>query len=756
MASKKLYINGIVQGVGFRPFVYQLAGRYDLKGQVANTSSGVRIHVEGRPENIAAFCRDIEAAPPPLAVITEVRTASSAPGGFLDFSIVPSTGRSQTRTLISPDMSICEDCLRELFDPADRRYRYPFINCTNCGPRYTIIEDIPYDRPKTSMAAFVMCPRCQAEYDDPMNRRFHAQPNACPVCGPRVSLLDNAGNPGTATDPVSAAATLLKAGSVLAVKGLGGFHLAADAENTGAVQRLRERKRREEKPFALMARDLEAIRRFAHIRPEEESALVSPRRPIVLLEKKDGHGIAPEVAPDNRYFGVMLPYTPLHCLLFSDETAAFAALVMTSGNISDEPIAIDNGEALERLSSIADAFLVHDRDIYLRSDDAIVRHAAGSLRFIRRSRGYAPTPIFLHRPVTPVLACGASLKNTVCLTQGDHAFLSQHIGDVENLETYRFMDMTARHLERILDITPEIIAHDVHPDYLSTRYALMRDPPQKIAVQHHHAHIASVMAENGLEGPVIGLAFDGAGYGTDGAIWGGEVLITEYRTFDRAAHLAYTPMPGGDAAVKAPWRMALAYLHDAFGEELHRLDLPMLRRLDRARVQTVLTMIQKGFNSPPTSSMGRLFDGIAALLDIRHDVSFEGQAAMALEMAAAPVETGHYELEWSVGDIRRIQPSPIVRGVVQDRLAGVPPSVISRKFHNTIVRLFTELCCEIRRDTGLCRVVMSGGAFQNLILLEGLSRALTGEGFEVSSHTRVPTNDGGLSLGQAVIAAARV
>ena len=390
MVSKKLYINGIVQGVGFRPFVYQLAGRYGLLGQVANTSSGVRIHVEGAPQNIAAFCRDIEAAPPPLAVITEVRTASAAPGGFTDFSIVPSTGRARTQTLISPDMSVCDDCLREMFDPGDRRYRYPFINCTNCGPRYTIIEDIPYDRPKTSMAAFVMCPECQAEYDHPANRRFHAQPNACPVCGPRVSLLDKAGSPVATDDPISAAVALLKAGNILAVKGLGGFHLSVDAENADAVARLRHRKRREEKPFALMAPHLNAVRSFAHLCPEEEETLTSPRRPIVLLEKQNGHAIAPGVAPQNRYFGAMLPYTPLHYLLFNAGADPFIALVMTSGNISDEPIAIDNEEAIDRLSGIADAFLVHDRDIYLRSDDSIMRHAAGSLRFIRRSRGVRP------------------------------------------------------------------------------------------------------------------------------------------------------------------------------------------------------------------------------------------------------------------------------------------------------------------------------------------------------------------------------
>ncbi len=758
MASKKLYINGIVQGVGFRPFVFQLAARYGLAGEVANTSSGVRIHVEGTVDNIAAFCREIAAAPPPLAVITDIRAVDAPSAGHTAFTIVPSTERAAARTLISPDMAVCGDCLRELFDPGDRRYRYPFINCTNCGPRYTIIEDIPYDRPKTSMAAFVMCPECLAEYEDPASRRFHAQPNACPVCGPRVTLLDSAGTDVAADDPISCAAALLAAGKILAVKGLGGFHLAVDAGNATAVARLRARKRREEKPFALMTPDLGAVRRIARIRPEEEPVITSPRRPIVLLEKRGTQTIAPAVAPQNRYFGVMLPYTPLHYLLFDTGTASFTALVMTSGNISDAPIAIDNREAVEHLSGIADFFLVHDRDIYLRSDDAIVRHAAGRLRFIRRSRGFAPTPIFLHRAVPPILACGAGLKNTICLTRDSHAFMSQHIGDVETLETYRFFDLTVRHLEHILDITPEIIAHDVHPDYLSTRYALMREAPAKVAVQHHHAHIAACMAENRLEGPVIGLAFDGTGYGTDGAVWGGEVLIAGYRSFERAAHLAYTPMPGGDAAVREPWRMALAYLAGAFGDTLRQLKLPMLLKLEKTRMNTVLAMVQKGVNTPPTSSLGRLFDGVAALLDIRYTTSFEGQAAMALETAADPAEEGYYDTTWSDdADGRRIiRIAPIVRGVVEDRLAGVSAAVISRKFHNAVVRLFTVLCAEIRRDTGLSTVAMSGGAFQNAILLKELTRTLTREGFTVWGHTRVPTNDGGLALGQAMVAAATV
>ena len=755
MTAARFYINGIVQGVGFRPFIYQLACRHGLTGEVANTSAGVRIHAEGTEAGIAAFRREIEAHPPPLAVITEIRTAPATPAGFKAFAIVPSRGSDLARTLISPDMAVCDDCLREMHNPGDRRYRYPFINCTHCGPRYTIIEDIPYDRPRTSMAAFTMCSDCLAEYKDPENRRFHAQPNACPICGPQAVLLDGAGRPLPAEDPIAEAAELLNAGSILAVKGLGGFHLASDARNAAAVLRLRARKRREEKPFALMLPDLDAVRRIARLGPGEARTLVSPQRPILLLEQQQGHGVAPGVAPENRYFGVMLPYTPIHHLLFTAGSARFTTLVMTSGNLSDEPIAIDNREALERLSGIADAFLVHDRDIYLRTDDTIARHDAGTLRLIRRSRGYAPAPVFLHRDVPQILACGASLKNTVCLTRDRHAFLSQHIGDVENLETYRFLDMTVRHLERILCIAPGIVAHDAHPDSLSTRYALTRTGAEKIAVQHHHAHIASAMAENGIEGPVIGLAFDGTGYGEDGAVWGGEVLITDYRSFRRAAHLAYTPMPGGDTAVREPWRMALAYLQGAYGARLRELDLPMLRRLDEVKMETILAMAARGVNAPPTSSLGRLFDGIAALMDLRHTVSFEGQAAVALEMVSDPGETGAYETAWSSGEIRRIEVSPIVRGVVEDRLSGVAPAVIGRRFHNTLVRLFTRLAGEIRKDTGLTRVVLSGGAFQNRILLEGLIQGLGNEGFAVFSHSRVPANDGGLSLGQAMVAAAR-
>ena len=751
----RITINGIVQGVGFRPFVYQSAREYGLRGHVANTSSGVLIHAEGDSTDVDTFFQNLKTRKPPLAHITDITRKPDPVEGFAEFTIIPSKPGEETATLISPDMSVCEDCLRELFDPADRRYRYPFINCTNCGPRYTIIDDIPYDRPYTSMSVFPLCDQCRAEYEDPGNRRFHAQPNACPVCGPRVALFDRDAEPVAAQDPIEKTIELLKAGHILAIKGLGGFHLAADAENQKAVQRLRERKGREEKPFALMAPHLEAVHQFAEVSAEEKRLLSSAQRPIVLLQKMASHSLAESIAPQNRYFGVMLPYTPLHYLLLDPKRSNFIALVMTSANLSEEPIAIDNAEAFRRLAGIADFFLVHNRDIRLRSDDSITRIIAGAPRPIRRSRGYAPMPIFLSRPVDPILACGAELKSAVCLTKGKNAFISQHIGDLENLETEAFFRLTADHLKRILDIQPEIIAHDLHPDYLSTRYARAETDLVRIPVQHHHAHIAACMAENRIDGPVIGLAFDGTGYGGDGAIWGGEVLITEDHKFTRAAHLSYVPMPGSAAAIKEPKRMAVSYLLDAYGEDFFDLELPFLKEMGAQKMGMLVQMIAKGVNTPRTSSLGRLFDGIAALVGLRSRVSFEGQAAMELEMIADRNVAGAYPFEWSSGTRREISTRPLIQGVVEDLRSGVSSAVISGKFHNALIRLFTQLCREIRTGTGLDRVALSGGSFQNALLLEGLIRSLSDEKFTVFTHTRVPANDGGVSLGQAWVAAAR-
>jgi hydrogenase maturation protein HypF len=746
-----IHINGIVQGVGFRPFVYQLAREMGLTGRVANTASGVSIHAEGAAGQLDRFIENLQARKPILAHIVSLDAKATEAAGYNHFEITKSQGAETRATLISPDVCICADCRAELFDPKDRRFGYPFINCTNCGPRYTIIDDIPYDRPKTSMRHFTMCDRCQAEYDDPADRRFHAQPNACAQCGPSVSLFDRRRTLLASADAIAQAADLLKTGHIVAVKGLGGYHLVVDATNDAAVERLRTRKHREEKPLAVMSADLAAIETYAQITPPEAELLMSLQRPIVLLEKKLPEKLAFSVSPRNRYYGVMLPYTPLHELLLAH---GFVALVMTSGNLSEEPIAIDNDEAFQRLGRIADYFLNHDRQIYLRSDDSIVRHAAGKTRPIRRSRGFVPVPVFLKSKVPRVLACGAELKNTICLTKERQAFVSQHIGDLENLATENFFRMTIDHLQRILDISPEIIACDRHPDYLSTQWAIGQSDRPLIQVQHHHAHVAACMAEHQLDGPVIGLAFDGAGLGEDRTVWGGEVLVADYRGYRRAAHLTAIPMPGAAAAIKAPWRMALACLDHTFGASLWDLDLPLLRRVGHAQAQIVVQICAQGVNAPLTSSMGRLFDAVAAVLGVRLNAAFEGQAAMELEMIADPGEKERYDFTWNAADPKQVAVAPIVAGVVEDLQRGLPAFIISAKFHNTIVEGFSMLCRALRGENRINRVVLSGGCFQNRLLLEGLRNRLKTSGFEVFCHRQVPTNDGGIALGQAMIAAA--
>jgi hydrogenase maturation protein HypF len=752
VSALKIEVNGIVQGVGFRPFVYQLARQNDLRGEVANTSTGVIILVEGPADALADFRHELTRRKPPLAHITEVATEQMPVRGLADFAIRASQAQDTRTTLISPDVSICADCRRELFDPDDRRYRYPFINCTNCGPRYTIIDDIPYDRPQTSMRRFTMCAPCQTEYDDPLNRRFHAQPNACADCGPSVWLTDNRQNRIRTLDPIAHTIEVLRAGHIVAIKGLGGFHLAVDATNAGAVNKLRQRKHREEKPLALMSREVSRIYKYAIVSPAEEALLKTPQRPIVLLAKRSPSLIAAPVSPRNRFFGVMLPYTPLHYLLLEDDD--LLALVMTSGNLSEEPIAIDNTEAFERLAAIADYFLMHDRDILLRSDDSIVRIAADSPRMLRRSRGYVPVPVFLRRKLPVILACGAELKNTVCITRGEQAFVSQHIGDLENLTTLGFFEEVITHMQRILAVRPELMAHDQHPDYLSTRYAHEQDALPTVAVQHHHAHIVSAMAENRITGPVIGLAFDGTGYGSDGHIWGGEVLVADEVAFERRAHLDYVAMPGSAAAIKAPWRMAIAYLHRIYGDDWTAVDLPLCRRITSEQKDTVTAMINKKLNTPLTSSLGRLFDAVAALLDLRMHVAYEGQAAMELEMAAAADDSKIYDFRWTGDDVLAIDPDPIIEAVVADYQNKISPAIVSARFHRTLVALFIDVCRHLRSVTSLERVVLSGGVFQNQMLLEGLSQGLGQAGFKVFSHNLVPTNDGGIALGQAVAAAA--
>ena len=746
----RIHVNGIVQGVGFRPFVYRLAHECHLTGFVNNSSEGVLIEAEGRPADVAAFLARLREEAPPLSRIVSVETEELPANGDTAFVIRASQKEAPPITLVPPDMAICDDCLRELFDPKDRRYRYPFINCTNCGPRYTIVEGIPYDRPRTSMRVFPMCPDCEREYHDPANRRFHAQPNACPVCGPRVWLVDRNGKEIAAEDAIERAVELLRQGRILAIRGMGGFHLAVDAHNEAAIQELRRRKGRAEKPFALMAADLAVIKRYCHVSPEEETVLRSQIRPIVLLRAREDAGLPGAIAPKNRYLGFMLPYTPLHYLILRDN---FDALIMTSGNYSEEPIAIKNEEALHRLRDLADAFLLHNREILQRCDDSVVRVMAGQPRVLRRARGYVPVPVFLARPCSRrILACGGELKNTVALSRGDAVFLSQHIGDLDNPEALDFFEASIRHLERILEITPEAIAHDLHPEYLSTKWALQQTGLPRVAVQHHHAHLAAVMAENGVDRPTIGIILDGTGYGTDGTIWGGEVLIGDFSGFRRYAHLEPFPLPGGTAAIKQPWRTALAVLQKAFGDEAYGLVLPGLEK-SRGEIKLVLQAAEKGINAPLTSSCGRLFDAVSAMLGICHRISYEAQAAIELEMQVDEAETAVYgdALE-NVGGKGALPVGPLVRAVWQDVQQRTEPGKIAARFHWTLAELFLRAALRAREETGISTVGLSGGVFQNVQFFHYLLRRLQEENFEVLTHREVPTNDGGIALGQTVIA----
>ncbi len=753
---RQIEVSGIVQGVGFRPYVYRLATGRRLSGSIRNTSAGVTIEIQGPPETVQDFVDSLPAEAPPLARITGVAIRELPCNGDHGFCIVHSREGEEVRTLISPDVAICPDCLREMFDTADRRYRYPFINCTNCGPRFTIIRDIPYDRPSTSMAVFPMCAACRAEYENPLDRRFHAQPNACWECGPRVELWDKRGKRIDCPDPIVEAVSALLSGSVVAVKGLGGFHLAVDATNPTAVAKLRQRKRRVEKPFAVMVPDAEAAAEICKLDDAAHAVLESIQRPIVLLPKKATSVIPEEVAPLNRYLGVFLPYTPLHYLLLS--TGRFKALVMTSANLSEEPIAIDNQEAVQRLNGLADYFIVHNRDILLRCDDSVVRVAGGVTRQLRRARGFVPVPVFLKNEQPSVLAVGGELKNTICLTKGEHAFLSQHVGDLENVESYSFFHEAIDHLERILEVRPEIIAYDLHPDYFATKWALQQTGAKLVGVQHHHAHIASCMAENHLEGQVIGFALDGTGYGTDGNIWGGEVLLAGHEDFERAAHLEYVPLPGGAAAIREPWRMAVSHLAHYFGREFLNLEIPFVRALDRNKVELLLRMMEQGVNSPLTSSCGRLFDAVAALIGNRREVNYEAQAAIELEMAmtGSSEERGYPIKRIPDGEGWIISSQPLFEAILEDLSRNASAGTISRRFHNGLVDGFVELATLLRKKTRLDRVCLSGGTFHNIYLSQRLEARLSAAGFQVFTQKEVPSGDGGLSLGQALVAAARV
>src|ERR1039457_5099955 len=725
-ARLRIQLRGIVQGVGFRPFVHRLAEERQLGGWVRNSSAGLETEVEGPRVALESFVEAVRQQPPPLAWIQEMQVSEIAALGETAFVIRQSLASTGEFALVSPDVATCADCFADFTDPSNRRYGYAFTNCTNCGPRYTIIRDIPYDRPKTTMAAFRMCAACQAEYEDPRNRRFHAQPNACAACGPRLSA------------PVEEARRRLAAGEVLAVKGLCGFHLACDPRNDGAVERLRARKRRSDKPFAVMVRDLAAAAALCHVSEAEQEALSGTRSPIVILRRIERAALPQAIAPGNRTLGVMLPYTPLHHLLFVD--APYDALVMTSGNLSEEPIVVDNVEARQRLSQTADWFLTHDRDIYMRTDDSVVRVFEGRERVMRRSRGYAPQTLDLGREVPELLACGGELKNAFCLTKGRHAILSQHIGDLENYETLEFFEETLRNLKKLFRVEPRAVAHDLHPQYLSTKYAFERSGLPAIGVQHHHAHIASCMAEHSLSGDVVGWAFDGTGYGTDGAIWGGEFLVASYAGFTRRAHLRYVPLAGGDAAVREPWRSALAYVGAA----------PLAGQVSEQRLRAVERMNATGTNTVMTSSCGRLFDAVAALVGLRYEVNFEGQAAIELEAIVDPSCEERYEFD--IGG-EELDFRAMMERIVRERTA---PSVVSTRFHNTLAAAIHEMCLRIRRESGVKRGGLSGGTVQNMRLLGLVARALRESGFELFLHRKVPPNDGGIALGQAAIAAERL
>ncbi len=757
-------VEGIVQGVGFRPFVYALATGLGLDGHVGNDAGGVFAEVEGPPEAVAAFLARLRREPPPLARIDKVTTSDLSPAGAGgSFVIAASRGSGARRALVSADTAPCPECLAELNDPADRRSGYPFINCTNCGPRFTIVRGVPYDRALTTMSGFAMCAACAAEYHDPASRRFHAQPVCCPDCGPRLTLTSTAGEP-LPGDPVAATADLLRAGKIVAVKGLGGYHLAADARSEPAAAALRARKHREDKPFAVMVADLAAAASLCLVDPPAgdpaglagpaaAGLLTSPQRPIVLLPRRPGDGIAVSVAPGNRQLGVMLPYTPLHHLLLR---AVAGPIVLTSGNVSDEPIAYDDGDARERLAPIADAFLAHDREIWTRTDDSVARAFRGRPVLLRRSRGYAPEPLEVPvRFTRPVLACGPELKNTFCLGRGSQALLSPHIGDLENAETLAAFTAGIAHYTRLFGVEPQVVAYDLHPEYLSTKYALALPDVELVGVQHHHAHIASCLADNGQRGPVIGVAFDGTGYGPDGTLWGGEFLIADLAGFQRAGHLAGVPLPGGAAAVRQPWRMAAVYLDAA-----HPGGIPpglAVAGRHAGAWAPVLAMARRSVNAPVTTSAGRLFDAAAALLGVRDVISYEGQAAVELEQLAEPAEPGSYPAAVQAGPdgVLVAAGADLIRAAAADLAAGLPAAVIAARFHAGVAGLIAEACTQLRDRHGLSAVALSGGVFQNMLLTRAVIGRLTPRGFTVLTHSRVPCNDGGISLGQAVIAASR-
>ncbi len=755
----RVTIRGAVQGVGYRPFVYRLATEMGLAGWVSNTTQGVFIEVEGPLAALRTFLRRVRRERPPRAAVHSLDAVYLDAVGFVGFQIRESTAEGARTVAVLPDIATCPDCLRELFDPADRRYRYPFINCTNCGPRFTIIEALPYDRPNTTMHGFTMYPACRAEYDDPLDRRFHAQPIACPACGPHLALWDGRGRVLAAREAaLQEAAEALRRGAIVALKGLGGFQLLVDARREEAVARLRRRKRREEKPFALLYPSLQAVRRDCLVSGEEAALLASPEAPIVLLRRRAGASVAAAVAPGNPSLGVMLPYTPLHHLLTSE--LGFP-VVATSGNLAEEPIVTDEREALDRLGGIADLFLVHDRPIARHVDDSVARVVAGRPLLLRRARGYAPLPVTLHGPAAgdgPLLAVGGHLKNTVALAVGAQVFISQHIGTLETAPAYEAFVRVIDDFARLYQAPPRVVACDAHPDYLSTQHAERSGLPL-LRVQHHHAHVLACMAEHELEGPVLGVAWDGSGDGMDGTVWGGEFLRVTAGGFHRVASLRRFPLPGGEQAVREPRRTAVGLLHAVFGDAaLEMVHLAPVAAFSETERRVLRQMLVRGVNSPPCSSVGRLFDAVAAILGIRQRCSFEGQAAMELEFLLEGVATDEaYPLpvieSEDVGGRRLLllDWEPMVRSVLDDGRAGAPPGLISARFHNALA----EATLTVARRVGEERVVLTGGCFQNAYLTERAVRRLRGEGFRPYWHQRIPPNDGGLSLGQVVAARLR-
>ncbi len=735
-------VEGTVQGVGFRPFVYRLAAELGLAGSVLNDARGVAIDIEGEGAALARFLERLVDERPPLARVERVVQEHAPARGVSGFEIVASRG-GVPEAPVSADSATCDDCLHELFDPHDRRYRYPFINCTNCGPRFTIVRGVPYDRPLTTMADFVMCKRCRSEYEDPRDRRFHAQPNACPECGPRVRLAGEA-----AGDPLEAAAAALAGGAIVAVKGLGGFHLACRADDERAVATLRSRKHREEKPFALMAREVDAARSLVELSAEAEALLASGERPIVLAPRAAGAPVAEAVAPRSAELGVMLPYSPLHHLLLAD---ARVPLVMTSGNVSDEPIAYRDADAIERLGEIADLLLVHDRPIETRTDDSVARIAGGRPRLLRRSRGYVPRSLPLPAGGPDLLACGAELKSTFCVAKGGRAWVSHHVGDLRNWETLSSFCTGVEHFERLFAVSPRRVAHDMHPDYLSTKYALERAGVEHVAVQHHHAHLAACLAEHRVFEPAVGAIYDGTGYGLDGSVWGGELLAGGLDGFMRVGHLWPVRLPGGERAVREPWRMACAWLSAALDSEEPPLPALLRGSVDESSWRSVARLASAGLASPLTTSVGRLFDAVAALCGVQACVNYEGQAAIELEaVASRSGDRGAYPLP--VSDALVLDARPTIEAIAKDLSRGEPPSLVSARFHDALAAATAEACMRACEAGALDTVVLSGGVFQNRRLLEGTVSLLRGRGVRTLVPALLPAGDGGIAFGQAAVA----